>query len=146
MATVAACAGVVQTCARCGIWQDACRVHGVCAWEGRALAAETGQCSDEEAGMAEGQIQTWEEQVCEHCSNDTFVTLVKLRAKPGGGFTTSPGGYACQKCGDKADVARMQRESLRRQRMQELRAMEAEYQEQEAPSVPVPDTGNASLR
>jgi rRNA maturation protein Nop10 len=96
--------------------------------------------------MAEtGRIETWQEQVCRHCGNDTFMTLVKLRARMGGGFTTSPGGYACQKCGERADVAQMHRESLRRQRREELLAMEAEDQQQEA-DAPVPITGNASLR
>ena len=76
--------------------------------------------------MAEGQIQTWQEQLCGHCGWDTFVTLVKLRAKAGGGFITMPGGYACQKCGDKADVAQMQRAALRKERMQELQVLEAE--------------------
>jgi hypothetical protein len=93
-----------------------------------------------------GRIETWQEQVCLHCGNDTFTTLVQLRARIGGGFTTSPGGYACQKCGERADVARMHQESLHRQRRQELLAMEAEYQEREAPGVPVPDIGSDSLR
>jgi hypothetical protein len=91
-------------------------------------------------------LQTWQEQVCSFCDGDIFTPVVKLRAKPGGGFTTMPGGYVCQKCGERADVARMQRESLRRERMQELRALEAEMEGLESPiPAPVPATGSDSL-
>jgi hypothetical protein len=71
-------------------------------------------------------LQTWQEQVCSFCDGELFIVVVKLRSKPGGGFTTAPGGYVCRKCGTKADIARMQRETQRHQRMQELRALEAE--------------------
>lgn len=98
--------------------------------------------------MADATMQTWDEQVCVSCNNNTFQAVIKLRAKVGGGFTTMPAGYVCQKCGEVADVARMQREALRKQRMQELRALEQELVEETIPEpepVPVLDSGSNTL-
>jgi hypothetical protein len=96
------------------------------------------------------EFTTWQDQECVGCGGRVFVALVKLRAKAGGGFTTEPGGYACQKCGEKADVAQMQRVSLRQQRLAELRALEAEMSESQSSqssqsSQPFPKDGK-SLR
>lgn len=96
-----------------------------------------------------GQILTWQDQVCVRCGGELFTTLVKIRAKAGGGFTTQPGGYACHQCGVRADVAKMQQAALRQQRLQELRALESEMQEQETPAtldVPVPPISSDSWR
>jgi len=76
--------------------------------------------------MAEaGLIATWEDLACP-CGGITFLQLMALRAKPGGGTTIGPAGWQCSQCGDKADIATMQRGAQRRQRLAELKALEEE--------------------
>ena len=86
--------------------------------------------------MAEGMIATWTDQACIDCGSTAFRPLVKIMAKPGGGVTTTPAGYQCGECGKKADVAAMQRDATRKQRLKELRALEAEIEEGHAAPVP----------
>ena len=87
--------------------------------------------------MAEGIIATWVEQTCLYCESHEFTPVVRILAKPGGGVTTSPVGFQCAQCGKKADVSTMQRDALRKQRLKELRALEAEIDE----AVPVVQAG-----
>ncbi len=78
--------------------------------------------------MAEtGLISTWEDLACA-CGGTTFLQLMALRAKPGGGTTIGPAGWQCSVCGARADMATMQRERQRRHRLAELKALEAEIE------------------
>jgi hypothetical protein len=86
--------------------------------------------------MAEGMLQTWQEQACVACDSVEFVARLKLLAKPGGGVTQTPVGFQCAKCGTVADVAAMQRHAARKQRLEELRALEAEINDIPVEAVP----------
>jgi hypothetical protein len=72
------------------------------------------------------ELMTWQEQRCTQCESQEFLQLVTLLAKPGAGFTQKPAGLQCAKCGQKADMAAMQRAAYLRQNRQELEAIEAE--------------------
>jgi hypothetical protein len=76
--------------------------------------------------MAEGVIPTWQVLACVQCAGTTFLQLVRLKAKPGGGTTIEGAGVICQQCQAPADVGQMQFHAYRQQRLDELRALEAE--------------------
>ena len=86
--------------------------------------------------MAEGQIATWTNQACIYCASEEFNPVVRILAKPGGGVTTTPAGFQCAQCGKKVDVAAMQRDATRKERLKELRALEAEIEEGNAAPAP----------
>jgi hypothetical protein len=77
--------------------------------------------------MAEsGRIPTWDNLACPHCSAETFIPVMHLKAKYGAGTTTEQAGWQCSGCGTKADVLEMQNAAYLRQRKADLAALEAE--------------------
>lgn len=71
-------------------------------------------------------LQTWEILTCPACPSTTFVPLVTLKAKVGGGSTSEPAGYQCSVCHHKADLVKMQQTVYLKQKREEMAALEAE--------------------
>lgn len=86
--------------------------------------------------MADGMLSTWENLPCAGCGNNTFVPLMHLKAKPGGGTTAAQGGWQCAQCGTKADILEMQRHVTIQARKRELAAMQAELEAEAPPAAP----------
>lgn len=74
------------------------------------------------------ELREFENQACLGCGHTAFVTLVALRARPGGGAVPSPLGYQCANCHQQVDLGAMQRAALLRQRQREIASLQAEME------------------
>ena len=86
------------------------------------------------------ELREFENQACLSCGHTAFVTLVALRARPGGGAVPSPVGYQCAQCHGTVDLGAMQRAALLRQRQREIASIEAEMEGLRPAETPVPQT------